>query len=217
MRSAAALARDLPLFFGRHRCEAPTFLAFSCIHHSTLRLFTTSACEPCRVPLDQSAMADPGCEGEAARRAASPVLRPDPCRAGRVRRDSAGTCTPDALCSDARPSHPSDYQTPCPGARLAWSAKLLNYRGLLFVPCLNTERPCSGSLHKGWQQVANDCRAGFLTGAWWRTAEDVKEGPDRPRSGREAGGVTPSIWSAGARIRAGAQRLRRKRSPPCAS
>src|SRR5262245_25218022 len=33
------LARDLPLFFGRHRCEAPTFLAFSCIHHSTLRLF----------------------------------------------------------------------------------------------------------------------------------------------------------------------------------
>src|SRR5262252_4378371 len=150
-----------------------------------LRLFTTSAYEPCRDPLDQSAVEAPGCEGDAARRVASPALRRDLCRAGRRCRDPAGTCTPDALCSDARPSHPSDYQTPCPDGLLGRAAKLLNYRGLIFAPCRNPAGCCSGLLQKGWQLVANDCRARFLTGARFEAFRLVKKRPIGTHTGAQ--------------------------------
>src|SRR5499427_6423959 len=186
-----------------------------------LRLFTTSAYEPCRDPLDQSAVEDPRCEGDAARRAAFPALRRDLCRAGRRCRDPAGTCTPDALCSDARPSQPSDYQTPCPDGVLGRAAKLLNYRGLIFSPCRNPSGGCSGSLQKGWQLVANDCRARFLTGVQFDPSDRCKTSNRRHSGGRNNSvgsgtwllGVT---WSAGARTQAGAPPPPRKRSLPYA-
>src|SRR5262249_23600467 len=150
------------------------------------------------------------------RRAASPELGPDPRHVGRECRDPAGTCTPGALCSDARPSHPSDYQSPCPDVVLERVAKLLNYRGLILVPCRNAAGGCSGLLQKGWQLVANDCRARFLTGRALGRSGRGPKGSIGPCSGRSGAAPPGSTWSAAARTRAGAPPPHRKRSPPCA-
>src|SRR5262249_56578537 len=129
------------LLLGRHGCESPSFLAFTCIHHSALRLFTTNPPELRRDPLVPSAVADPRCEGDAARPAASPALRQDRCRAGPRNRAPAGTCTPGALCSNTRSPHPSDYQTPCLSGVAGPSAQMFVFLWLRFSPPPNTA-PC---------------------------------------------------------------------------
>src|SRR5438045_769457 len=106
MRRPPALAGDLALLLRGHRREASSFLTL-CTHRSALRLFTTPACEPCRVPCARLAAAVPGCAGDAVRRGASPALRRGPCRADRGCLDPAGTRTIDARCSSALPPDPS--------------------------------------------------------------------------------------------------------------
>jgi hypothetical protein len=116
MRGSAALARDLALLLGRHRRKPSPFLAFSCTHRSPSVSFTSCAPGPYTVPFVAVAVGDPARAGDAARRAASPAPRPDPCRADPVCSDPAGTRRPDSRYSSANPSHPDDYQTPCPVA-----------------------------------------------------------------------------------------------------
>jgi hypothetical protein len=77
---APALAGDLALLFRRHRSESATFFTFSCTHRS-LRLssVTNALTGPHTDPSGPAAAGDPALAGDAARRAASPALRPGPC------------------------------------------------------------------------------------------------------------------------------------------
>jgi hypothetical protein len=114
---------------------------------------------PCTVPSVPVAVGDPARAGDAARQAASPALRPRPSRGDRASSDLAGARNPDEQCSSAIPSHPDDYQILCPMARGGLAGKSLIYRGLVARSRNAVTRRCSGLLQKGWQEVANDCRA----------------------------------------------------------
>src|SRR5207237_3614877 len=125
-----------------------------------LSAFTNKiACELCKATFRWVAVAGPGCVGDAARRAASPVLRQAPCRAGRAFRCRVETRPRAAPCSSERPLHPSDYQSLCLNGTNRRSAKLLISSVLLRGACQIRIGSCSSLLQKGCQLVVNDCRA----------------------------------------------------------